>query len=105
MTTNNGKIPDEPTIAEFKTSLRGALIRPDDNGYDAVRKIHNAMIDRRPDFIVRCAGGADVIAAVNLARPHDLLVAIRVTGHPIPCTPLFDGGLVIHLALLKSAPI
>ena len=45
MTTRNGKTPDEPTIAEFKTSLRGALVRPDDNGYDAARKIHNAMID------------------------------------------------------------
>ncbi len=94
MTTRNGKTPDEPTIAEFKTSLRGALIRPDDNGYDAARKIHNAMIDRRPDFIVRCAGVADVIGAVNFARSHDLLVAIRGTGHNIAGTSLCDGGTV-----------
>jgi hypothetical protein len=61
MTTRNGKTPDETTIAEFKTSLRGPLIRPGDDAYDAARKIHNAMIDRRPNFIVRCAGAADVI--------------------------------------------
>jgi hypothetical protein len=73
MTTHNGKTPDEPTIAEFKTSLRGPLIRPGNDGYDAARKIHNAMIDRRPDFIVRCAGVADVIGAVNFARSHRLL--------------------------------
>ena len=81
MTIHSGKTPDEPTIAEFKTSLRGTLIRPGDNGYDTARNIHNAMIDRRPDFIVRCAGVADVIGAVNFARSHDLLVAIRGTGH------------------------
>jgi hypothetical protein len=97
MTTRNGQTPDEPTIAEFKTSLRGTLIRPGDKGYDAARKIHNAMIDRRPDFIVRCAGVADAISAVNFARAHNVLVAIRGTGHNVAGTSLCDGGLVIDL--------
>src|SRR6516165_7544704 len=105
MTTHNGKAPDEPTIAEFKTGLRGALIRPGDNGYDAARKIHNAMIDRRSDFIVHCAGVADVIGAVNFARSHELLVAIRGTGHNVAGTSLCDGGLVIDLSLTKSVRI
>jgi len=105
MTANNRKIPGEPTIAEFKTSLRGTLLRPGDDGYDVARKIHNAMIDRRPNFIVRCAGVADVIGAVNFARSHDLLVAIRGTGHNIAGTSLCDGGLVIDLSLMKSVRI
>src|SRR6516162_1342114 len=105
MTTHNGKAPDEPTIAEFKTDLRGGLIRPGDNGYDAARKIHNAMIDRRPDFIVRCAGVADVMGAVNFARLHDLVVAIRGTGHNVAGTSLCDGGLVIDLSPMKSVRI
>src|SRR6516162_8414078 len=105
MTTHNGKAPDEPTIAEFKTDLRGGLIRPGDNGYDAARNIHNAMIDRRPDFIVRCAGVADVMGAVNFARLHDLVVAIRGTGHNVAGTSLCDGGLVIDLSPMKSVRI
>jgi hypothetical protein len=105
MTTRNGKTPDEPTIAGFKTSLRGTLLRPGDDGYDAARKIHNAMIDRRPDFIARCAGVADVIGAVNFARSHDLLVAIRGRGHNIAGTSLCDGGLVIDLSPMKSVRI
>src|SRR5947207_13294244 len=105
MTTLNGKTPDEWTTTEFKTSLRGALIRPGDNGYDAARKIHNAMIDRRPDFIVRCAGVADVISAVNFARSRGILVAIRGTGHNIAGTSLCDGGLVIDLSFMKSVRI
>src|SRR6516165_1544997 len=88
-----------------KAGLRGALLRPGDDCYDAARKIHNAMIDRRPDFIVRCAGVADVIGAVNFARSHDLLVAVRGTGHNVAGTSLCDGGLVIDLSQMKSVRI
>src|SRR5438270_1131148 len=105
MTTRNGKTPDEPTIAEFKTSLRGALVAPDANGYDPPRKHHHAMIERRPDFIVRCAGVAAVVRAVNVARSHDLLVAIRGTGHNVAGTSLCDSGMVIDLSRMKSVRI
>jgi FAD/FMN-containing dehydrogenase len=60
------------------------------------------MIDKRPSFIVRCAGVADVMGAVNFARLHGLLVAIRGTGHNVAGTSLCDGGLVIDLSLIKS---
>ena len=53
------------------------------------------MIDRRPELIVRCAGVADVISAVNFARSHDLLVAVRGAGHNVAGTSVCDGGMVI----------
>src|SRR3954447_13958507 len=40
----------EADISEFKSGLRGELIRPADAGYDMARKVFNAMIDRRPEF-------------------------------------------------------
>ena len=95
----------EATIGEFKAGLRGELIRPFDAGYDAARTVFNAMIDRRPEFIVRCAGVADVIAAVNFARSHDLLVAIRGAGHNVAGSSMCDGGLVIDLSRMKSVRI
>ncbi|MBW2238435.1 MAG: FAD-linked oxidase, partial [Deltaproteobacteria bacterium] len=52
---------DETTIETFKAGLRGELIQPNDEGYDDVRKVWNAMIDKRPALIVRCSGTADVI--------------------------------------------
>ena len=55
-------------IAELKERLRGQLLTPRERGYDACRTIWNAMHDLRPSLIVRCAGTADVIAAVNFAR-------------------------------------
>jgi FAD/FMN-containing dehydrogenase len=105
MTADKGKAPAEPEIGEFKAGLRGELIRPADTGYDTARKIFNAMIDRRPDFIVRCAGVADVISAVNFARSHELLVAVRGAGHNVAGSSMCDGGLVIDLSRMKSVRI
>jgi FAD/FMN-containing dehydrogenase len=72
---------DEATVQGFKSSVRGPLLRAGDAGYDAARQIYNGMIDRHPALIVRCAGVADVLAAVNFARDHDLLMAVRGGGH------------------------
>ena len=56
---------DATTIEEFKASLRGELIQPNDEGYDDARSLYNAMIDKRPRFIARCADVADVMTAVH----------------------------------------
>ena len=63
----------EATIEQFKAHLRGALIQPGDADYDVARTVHNAMIDRSPALIARCANVADVITAVKVARKHDLI--------------------------------
>jgi FAD/FMN-containing dehydrogenase len=89
-------------IEKFKTSLRGALLQPGDAGYDEARKIWNAMIDKRPALIARCAGVADVILCVNLARENNLLVAVRGGGHNVAGNAVCDGGLVIDLSRMKG---
>jgi len=95
----------EETVAAFKTTLRGALLRPGDNGYDEARKVWNAMIDKHPALIVRCAGVADIINAVNFARTHDLLVAVRGGGHNVAGNAVCDGGLMIDLPPMKSVHV
>jgi FAD binding domain/Berberine and berberine like len=92
----------ETAIEAFRTSLRGELLRPADPGYDTARTLWNALIDHRPALIARCAGVADVIAVVRLARQHDLLVSIRGGGHNIPGKAVCDGGLMIDLSRMKS---
>jgi FAD/FMN-containing dehydrogenase len=92
----------KPDVQEFRASLRGQLLLPDDSAYEECRKIHNAMIDRRPAMIVRCAGVADVMAAVRFARTHGLLVAVRGAGHNVAGTSLCDGGMVIDLSGMKA---
>ena len=69
-------ILEEAAVQAFADGLRGRLLRPGDGGYDEARKVWNGMIDRRPALIARCAGVADVIAAVRFARAHELLVSV-----------------------------
>ena len=92
---------DQATIEEFNANLCGQLIQPSDEDYEEACKIYNAMIDRRPGMIACCADVADVMAAVNLAREHDMLVAIRGGGHNGPGLGTCDDGLVIDLSPIK----
>ena len=54
-------------VDELRTGVRGAVTGRDDPDYDEARTVYNAMIDKRPALIARCADVADVIAAVNFA--------------------------------------
>jgi len=92
---------DQATIEEFKLNLRGQLILPGDEDYDEACKIYNAMIERRPGLIARCADVGDVMAAVNFARENDVLVAIRGGGHNGPGLGTCDDGLVIDMSAIK----
>ncbi len=96
---------DETVIEEFSAGLRGDLLRPGDDGYDDARTIYNAMIDKRPALIARCAGVADVIHAVNFARTSDLLVSVRSGGHNVSGNAVSDGGLMIDLSPMKGVRV
>ena len=89
-------------LARLRDSMRGPVIDPDDDGYDAARAIWNGAIDRRPACVARCTGVADVVAAVRFARERDLLVAVRAGGHGVGGHALCDGGLVIDLSPMKG---
>jgi FAD/FMN-containing dehydrogenase len=95
----------EPTLAEFEQGLTGRLIRPEDDGYDEARSIWNGAHDARPAMIVRCAGVADVMRAVDFARSEDLIVAVRGGGHSIPGFSTVDGGIVIDLSAMKAVHV
>jgi len=94
--------PDKTAVASFKASLRGELIRQGEASYDEARKVYNGMIDKRPAFIARCVDAADVIAAVNFGREHNLLIAVRGGGHNGAGLGTCDDGLVIDLSRMKS---
>jgi FAD/FMN-containing dehydrogenase len=89
-------------IEQFKSRLLGDLVRPDDPGYDEARAVYNAMHDCRPAMVARAVGVADVMAAVDFAREHDLLLAVRGGGHSVPGFGTCDGGLVLDLGRMKG---
>ncbi len=100
-----GTTLEETAIQELASSLRGQLLQPGDEGYDESRKVYNAMIDRHPSLIARCADVADVIAAVNFARENELTVAIRGGGHNVAGFGTVDEGIVIDLAGMRGVRV
>jgi len=93
------------SIENFRNSLRGPALVPGDAAYDPVRAVPNAMIDRKPALIARCAGAADVIACVRFASEHDLLVSVRGGGHSVAGKSVCDGGLMIDLSAMKGTRV
>ena len=105
MTATDVAALDEAGLSALEASFRGELVRPDDAGYDAHRKVWNGSIDRRPALIARCAGVADVRAAVGFAKDSGLPVAVRGGGHSFPGLSVCDGGIVIDLGSMKGIRI
>jgi len=98
-----------PSISPFsvavdllKSDLRGDLIRPGDSNYEDARRIYNAMIERRPELIVRCAGVGDVMDAVDFGRENNVPIGVRGGGHNITGNALADGGMTIDLSAMKG---
>ncbi|CAM3411320.1 FAD-linked oxidase [Bordetella sputigena] len=92
-------------LDDLKANTRGRVVLPADPDYDEVRKVWNAMIDRRPAAIVRCAGVADIRRAVLFAREHGVPLTIRGAGHNIAGSAICDGGLMMDLSLMRSVRI
>jgi FAD/FMN-containing dehydrogenase len=83
----------------------GALIRPEDEGYDEARSVFNGMIDRRPALIARCGSTADVVAAVRHGVSQGLEISVYGGGHSVTGHAVNDGGLCIDLRGLRRADV
>jgi FAD/FMN-containing dehydrogenase len=92
-------------IEELKDGFGGEVLLPGNDAYESARRIWNAMIDKRPALIVRCATTSDVVRAVDFARENELLLAVRGGGHNIAGSALCDGGLVIDLSQMRAAKV
>ena len=101
-TANAREVIGEATLGELEGTLRGRLMRPSDPDYDQARLVWNAAHDRRPALIIRCAGTADVMRAVEFARSEGLQLAVRSGAHSIAGYSTCDGGVVIDISPMKG---
>jgi FAD/FMN-containing dehydrogenase len=92
-------------VDRLRGIFSGEVILPDDLAYGEARRVFNAMIDRRPAVIARCASTQDVVAAVNYARDQELAVAVRCGGHSVAGLSICDDGILIDLAGLKQIEV
>jgi FAD/FMN-containing dehydrogenase len=93
---------NQDTLDGLKMRLRGPLLMPGDAGYEESRTVWNAMINRKPALIVRCIGVADVIACVQFAREHKILLCIKGGGHNIAGLATSDGAMMLDMSLMRG---
>src|SRR5918996_6015573 len=92
-------------VAGLRRSLEGTVLTPGDSGYDVARRCFNALLDRRPTVIARCAGARDIATAFDFARMHGLEVAVRGGGHNPAGHCVLDDGLVIDLSSMRRVEV
>ena len=95
---------DPATPPPFE-SLAGEVITPVHPEYDSARRVWNGMIDKRPAFIVRCAGVDDVAAAIRFAGETGLPLAVRGGGHNVAGTSVVDDGVVVDLSPMRAVRV
>ena len=101
---SQAELSDE-VLGEFRMAIRGDVLTPGDPAYAAVRPPYNAMHPGRPGLIVRASGAADVIDAVNFAREHELLLAVRGGGHSVAGLSSVDGGMLLDLERMNAVDV
>jgi FAD/FMN-containing dehydrogenase len=111
-TITNDRYPSVPLpgispvhLGRVAARLDGRLLLADDEGYDAARRVFNAMIDRRPALVIRCASAQDVIDGVTFARNHNLALAVKGGGHGVAGNAVCDGGLLLDLSAMKAVSV
>jgi FAD/FMN-containing dehydrogenase len=93
---------DTRQLDALRASVRGPVVTPEDGAYADLRRVWNAMIDRRPALIVRCTSAEDVAAAVRFARAEGLVLSVRGSGHNVAGLATGDGVVMIDLTLMKG---
>jgi FAD/FMN-containing dehydrogenase len=98
--------PATVTVPEsMRTDFSGSLLGPDDPRFEAARRVHNGLIDKRPALIAQCHTTADVRDAVELGRQYDLELSVRGGGHNVAGNAVTDGGLMIDLAPMRGVHV
>ena len=96
---------DSPSVATLRREFRGQILLPDDDAYHEARQVWNAMVDRRPAIIARCARPSDVAAALRFGRSQGLEIGVRGGGHSVLGFAVPEGGLMLDLSLMASVRV
>jgi len=102
---NRSIATDSPDLARLRHRFEGQVLLPDEDGYHQARQVWNAMVDRKPAVIARCASPADVATAVGFAREQELEIGVRCGGHSVLGISVPEGGLMVDLTPLRSVRV
>ena len=92
-------------IRELDTRLLGRVLLANRDGYDEARRVLNPSFDRHPALIAQVTGVADIRLAVDFAREHSLLLAVKCGGHSASGKSTCDRGMMIDLSPFRGVHI
>jgi FAD/FMN-containing dehydrogenase len=95
----------DANIADLQKSIQGTVILPSSSDYNEERRVWSPAFDRKPALIVKATSTKDVQAAVQFARAHDILTAVRCGGHSYAGFSMVDNGMVIDLKLFNGVTV
>ena len=88
-----------------RADLVGAVVGPGHGDYDRLRRVYNAVIERRPAAIVQAATAGDVQAVVRIAAERGLPLAVRCGGHSFAGLGTCDHGIVCNLSQMNAVVV
>jgi FAD/FMN-containing dehydrogenase len=97
--------PTSFSIPKLRSAFKGQVIAPDDAEYDKARTVFYGGVDRHPAVIIRVTNAEEVSRVIELAREHDLELAVRSGGHSNAGHSVSEGGIVLDLSLMKDLQI
>ena len=103
--TLNPPQPAGISIPQLRAELSGAVIAPDDEGYDEARAVFYSGFDRRPAAVARVADADDISRVVSLARDAGVELAVRSGGHSGAGHGTTEGGIVLDLSAMRALEI
>jgi len=103
--TGSEVVLERAAVQELADSLRGNLLLPGNDGYDAARRVLNASIDKHPALIVQPTGAADIRNAIAFANDRKLLLAVKCGGHSYAGKSTCDGGMQIDLSTFRHCRV
>ena len=88
---------DPALTAGLKERIGGAVLTPEDAGYDDARTVHNGLVDRRPALYRAQPDAAGRRRRARARQAPGLDVSVRGGGHNVAGRAVADGGVMIDL--------
>lgn len=85
-----------------RANIDGTVIGRGHADYDRLRRVWNAVADRRPAAIVRARTANDVTKVVHIAAEQGALLAVRGGGHSLPGLSTCDDGILLDLSQMNE---
>ena len=94
---------DTAVVGELaRAHLDGTVVDGSHRDYDRLRRVYNAVIERRPGAIVQAATPSDVRKVVSIAADSGLPLAVRCGGHSFAGLGTCDDGIVCDLSRMNA---